>query len=257
MNRPLVSIITPTFNRSFFLNLVFECVLSQKYKNIEWIILDDSDSADSSFKNKVAKNIKYIHSDKKLSVGEKRNHLINKSSGEFIVQFDDDDFYGPEYISTLMNVIESKKADFVLMAGFYCLHLDKKILGYYKTQVKKGLAFKFHKEGIDIVALEKQNIPWIHLCYGWSYFFKKDVWKKSSFNQVDVFEDRGFLMDAVKNKFQVIFFEDTEGIAFHSVHKKSSSVCFPQFILPPHLNKKIFEHDYVLMQKFLDVNSQG
>ena len=41
MNIPKVSIITPTFNRPDFLNLVFECVVGQSYPNIEWLILDD------------------------------------------------------------------------------------------------------------------------------------------------------------------------------------------------------------------------
>lgn len=254
MKNPLISIVTPTFNRPQFLNLVLECVLSQSYQNIEWIILDDSPSPNLNFKNKLGGNMKYIYSEKKLTVGEKRNQLIQASSGDFVIHFDDDDFYNKDYIQTLVDEAESRNADFIIMSGFYCLHLDKKILGYYKTHVKKGVAYKFFKEGIQPLLLDKQNIPWIHLCFGWAYFFKKEVWKKSPFQSVNVFEDRAFVMDAIKNQFKVSFFEDESGIAFHSVHKQSSSVCFPQFILPPHLSKKVFLDRDALVQQFIEAS---
>ena len=99
MSLPLVSIITPTFNRPEFLNLVLECVLGQSYENIEWIILDDSLEPNLNFMEKLTgKSFTYIHSEKKLSIGEKRNQLIEAASGEYIVHFDDDDFYNQDYI---------------------------------------------------------------------------------------------------------------------------------------------------------------
>jgi len=255
MSLPLVSIITPTFNRPEFLNLVLECVLGQSYENIEWIILDDSPEPDLNLKKKLkGDNFTYIHSKKKLTVGEKRNQLIEAASGEYIVHFDDDDFYDQDYIQTLMAVMKSQKADFIIMSGFYCLHLDKKLLGYYRTHIKKGFAFKFFKDGIQALSLDTQNIPWIHLCFGWCYLFKKDVWKKSPFQSINVFEDRSFVIDAIKNKFKISFYEDKDGLAFHSVHKKSSSVCFPQFVLPPHLRQKIFVDRDAFIESFLQAS---
>lgn len=255
MKTSKVSIITPTFNRSHFLNLVLECVMSQSYLNLEWIILDDSPAPDLDLQKKLKSNMKYIYSEKKLSVGEKRNQLIEATSGEYIVHFDDDDFYGQDYIQTLMDHMTQQQADFCILSGFYCFHLDKKVLGYYKTHIKKGLAYKFFKDGAQALALETQNIPWIHLCFGWSYIFKKEVWRKAPFQKINVFEDRSFVMDAIKNQFKISFYEDQNGMTFHSVHKKSSSVCFPQFIMPHHLKKKIFIDKNDLVQKFIEAAS--
>ena len=56
MSLPLVSIITPTFNRPEFLNLVSECVLDQNYENIEWIVLDDSPEPNLNLKKKLLCN---------------------------------------------------------------------------------------------------------------------------------------------------------------------------------------------------------
>jgi glycosyltransferase involved in cell wall biosynthesis len=255
MKMPKVSIITPTFDRPHFLNLVFECVVGQSYPNIEWLILDDGPSPNLDFKNKCKSNMKYIYSETKLSVGEKRNQLIEASSGDYIAHFDDDDFYNKDYIQTLMDYLALQKADLALLSGFYCFHLDRKILGYYKTHVKKGLGFKFSKTGIQALDLDKQHIPWIHLCFGWSYIFKKEVWENTPFQAINVFEDRTFVTNAIKNQFKISFYEDEKGYAFHSVHKKSSSVCFPQFILPSHLTKQIFTEQTDLAQKFIDAAS--
>ena len=44
---PLVSIITPTFNRADFLPQAIESVLAQDYQNFEFLIIDDG-STDNS-----------------------------------------------------------------------------------------------------------------------------------------------------------------------------------------------------------------
>jgi hypothetical protein len=80
------------------------------------------------------------------------------------------------------------------------------------------------------------------------------VWKKSSFQSINVFEDRSFVIDAIKNKFKISFYEDKDGLAFHSVHKRSSSVCFPQFVLPPHLLQKIFMDRDAFIESFLQAS---
>jgi len=249
MKQALVSIITPTYNRAHYINVLYEFVLSQTYPNVEWIIYDDSDQVNTFLQQKTSSNIKYIHVSDRMSVGQKRNALIEKASGEFIVQFDDDDFYAPEYITKLMGKMLSDDLDFILFSGFFCYHLDLNFVGYYRTHLKKGPAYQFNKNGITSVLLEKQNIPLIHFCYGWTYFFKKEVWLKQPFTSINVFEDRSFLISAIQNKFKVYFYEDQIGIAAHSVHKKSSSVCYPQNLIPDFMANHFFGSNMAQMLK--------
>jgi hypothetical protein len=97
---PLVSIITPTYNRSRLFKIALFVWNSLTYKNKEWIIVDDGDEP---LKIPQLDNIKHIKLEKRLSIGEKRNIAIKNSSGEFIMCMDDDDFYPP-------NVIEHRLA---------------------------------------------------------------------------------------------------------------------------------------------------
>lgn len=43
-----------------------------------------------------------------MSIGAKRNNLLKKASGEYIVFFDDDDFPNPNYISSILKALENK-----------------------------------------------------------------------------------------------------------------------------------------------------
>jgi glycosyltransferase involved in cell wall biosynthesis len=78
----MVSIITPTYNRATFLKNALAYFRSQNYRDIEWLILDDSLQEAPAFSDLADRNIFYERIDRKLSVGEKRNLLIDKSHGE-------------------------------------------------------------------------------------------------------------------------------------------------------------------------------
>lgn len=52
-----------------------------------------------------------------MSIGTKRNKLLNMSKGEYTCFFDDDDDAHPEYISMIYNKIISEKPDCVSLVG--------------------------------------------------------------------------------------------------------------------------------------------
>jgi glycosyltransferase involved in cell wall biosynthesis len=233
---PLVSIITPTYGRAPFLPAIATCVQQQTYRNVEWLVLDDSEQPSSELAASEWQGLRYFHSRTRLSVGEKRNQLVASAAGDVIVHFDDDDYYGPDYIKKILAVLQRQKLDAALATGFFVAQLNLGGFGYYRTLVKRGAGFAFNKDGIRAVELGKLNIPLIHLCYGWTYIYKKTVWEDTGFKEVSVFEDREFI-SAAKNKFRVGAYE-TQGVeCVHSIHRQSSSQCFPQFLIPPFVLK--------------------
>jgi glycosyltransferase involved in cell wall biosynthesis len=231
VEKPLVSIITPTFGREAFLPAIAACVRSQSYQNIEWLVLDDSEEPSLALTKHPWEKLRYFHSTKRLSVGAKRNQLLAHASGEIVVHFDDDDYYGPDYITKATEHLSNQDADVALLCGFFVAHLNTNAFGYYRTRIKKGPAFGFNKSGVRPVDLGRINIPLIHLCFGWAYIYRRSVWEQIRFEKLNVFEDREFIRTAT-TKFKTIAYESTDIDCLHAIHRQSSSQCFPQFLIP-------------------------
>ena len=103
-----VSVVTPTYNRRKFIPTLIEIYKNQTFPKdkMEWIIVDDGrDSVEDLFKeaSKSIPNIRYIYSDEKLRLGAKRNVLNEEAKGNIIIAMDDDDYYPPDRVQTVIN----------------------------------------------------------------------------------------------------------------------------------------------------------
>lgn len=105
MNKPFVSICTPTFNRRPFIPFIINCVKNQTWDNFEWIIMDDgTDSVQDCFQD--IPYAKYFRLENKISLGEKRNKMCHLAQGEIIVFMDDDDYYPPLRIQHAIETLQ-------------------------------------------------------------------------------------------------------------------------------------------------------
>jgi hypothetical protein len=100
--RPLVSIITPTYNRSRFFKVALFIWNSLTYENREWIIVDDGDELIDLPKDP---RIIYLKLDSRLNIGVKRNIAVENSSGDYILCMDDDDFYPANIIENRLSTL--------------------------------------------------------------------------------------------------------------------------------------------------------
>ena len=133
IDNPFVSCICPTYNRSLFLPILINNFHNQDYPKecCELIILDDSKTDNAELINKldIYNNIKYYHIKyhKPLSIGRKRNLLHQLVSGQYIVCFDDDDYYPNNRISHAISSMINNKINFAgssKLLIFYS-HLNK------------------------------------------------------------------------------------------------------------------------------------
>ena len=95
MNNIMVTILTPIYNRSIFILHLYETLIHQQYKKIEWIIVDDGsiDDAGKIIKGIIDKSpfpIKYI---KKENGGKHTaiNYGVKEANGELVLILDSDD----------------------------------------------------------------------------------------------------------------------------------------------------------------------
>ena len=99
MNKPFISICTPTYNRREFIPKMIEIVKNQTYpqERIEWLIYDDGTDKIADLVETIS-NVRYFYTNEKKTIGFKRNFLNRKAKGDIIVCMDDDDMYPRERV---------------------------------------------------------------------------------------------------------------------------------------------------------------
>jgi glycosyltransferase involved in cell wall biosynthesis len=239
-----VSIITPTRNREQFLRNLETIVRAQTYPGIEWLIYDDSLSPSAYFSTLANKDKKivYIHSPVNVSVGEKRNRMIESATGEIIVHFDDDDFYSEHYVETMVAQLRERGGDMVKLSGWFLYSVIYRALGYWDCTRTQGLHHIWSAHQPELVIFgskEAETFRNNYLGYGFSYVYHKRVWVAGRFPDKNWGEDGPFIRQA-NTRFKVMHFADATGLCLHILHRKNTSRCFPQYILPPILLDRLF-----------------
>lgn len=128
MSKPiLISIITPFFDSKKYFNKTFNSVLSQTYKNWEWIIVDDgSKKSESSFLNEIAKKdkrIRIISNKTRSGPAFSRNAAIRIAKGQFIAFLDSDDLWANNKLEKQLKFMLDNSYDFT--ATYYNVFDEK------------------------------------------------------------------------------------------------------------------------------------
>lgn len=121
-NKPLVSIILPTYNGEKYILEAIRSCLRQTYKNIELIIVDDG-STDRS-----AKIIRSFRDSRIMVIEKKSNEGLPKAlnsgfeiaRGEYLTWISDDNLFHPKALEKLLKFLKAKKTDFVFSAYYAC-----------------------------------------------------------------------------------------------------------------------------------------
>lgn len=100
-DKSLVSIIMPVYNTGDFVADSIESILSQTYRNIELIIVDDGSTDNTSeilrgYKSRYPKHIRLITLKKNIGDSQAANIGFQVRRGEFIARMDADDISHPE-----------------------------------------------------------------------------------------------------------------------------------------------------------------
>jgi len=103
---PPVSVLTPTHNRAQLLRRAMASVLSQTWREFEWIVVDDG-STDETAQVLAActdPRLKCIRLDPNKGVAAARNAGIRMARGNVVAFLDDDDEYLPDYLGSVLDV---------------------------------------------------------------------------------------------------------------------------------------------------------
>jgi len=135
-----ISIIIPIYNTKEYLKKCLDSVISQSYKNIEIICIDDgsTDGSDEIL-------AQYMHADSRIRVIHKdngglvsaRKTGINAATGKYAGYVDSDDWIETDMYETLYRTISSTNTDIVtcgyfLEGNYTTIHLDNVEEGFYE-----------------------------------------------------------------------------------------------------------------------------
>ncbi|WP_312077261.1 glycosyltransferase family A protein [Leclercia sp.] len=117
----MISILTPTYNRAYTLERLFESLVAQNDQNFEWVIVDDGSTDNTKelvlrLEQKKQIPIKYYYKDNTgkptaLNIGAK------KCSGDYIFIVDSDDALTNDAISSLKQSIDQAKQENTPISG--------------------------------------------------------------------------------------------------------------------------------------------
>ena len=142
MDKPLVSVITVTYNRGKLLGRCIQSVLDQTYANLEHIVIDggsddETDNVVASFQHD--KRLRYVKLTENRNVFLNYNYGARLAKGDFITYLDSDDEYVPTKIEKQVQLIETLPEDYGMV---YCwmTYFDSSkqdaFLRIHKTELK-------------------------------------------------------------------------------------------------------------------------
>jgi glycosyltransferase involved in cell wall biosynthesis len=160
--RPKVSVVIPVYNVEKYLAQCLESVVSQTYKNLEVIIVDDGSSDGSA---KICKN--YARGDKRIRIFRQknagqsvaRNAGLALASGEFVHFLDSDDYISLDYYERMLAGIG--RAD-MAAAGFYSEKKPSDSIRYDRPRVAVSILDKLSATDVPSQAMV------------WKFLFRRD-----------------------------------------------------------------------------------
>jgi len=215
MAKPKVSCIMPTANRQKYIPLAVHYFLNQSYRDAELVIIDDGKESIQPLLPD-HRRIKYFYSSEPVGkIGIKRNYACDKAEGEIIMHWDDDDYYGYDWISRSITALETSKADICGLNDIYFYSpLQNKYWRYADTEGEK------------------------HWLSGATMAYHKTWWEKHPFKDIQIGEDN----DYTWNSGAKIFAHDYTDGFIATLHAHNTT-------LKPFENERLKKHGVVWMDK--------
>lgn len=117
----LISVIVAVYNSAPYLHQCVNSILSQSYKELEVILVNDGSTDESyylcEYFKKIDTRVKIIHKENAGLVNSRKTG-IEAASGEYICYIDGDDWLLPDYISSYVNEIVKNPTDVVIASHY-------------------------------------------------------------------------------------------------------------------------------------------
>lgn len=162
-NKPLVSVIMPTFNIERFVARAINSILTQSFTNFELLIIDDA-STDKTLSlvrkyEKEDKRIRVVSNKKNSKIAESLNKAVKLSKAEIIARMDADDISHPDRLKMQYKLLKNKPK--VAIVGANMIIIDSEGIPIYRREYPakspelKKLMFRYSPFAHPVVMFRK------------------------------------------------------------------------------------------------------
>lgn len=178
-DKPIITVITISYNSSQFIGETIESVLSQEYENFEYVICDDCsrDNTWELIKKYDDPRIRSFRNENNMGEYANRNKCVEIATGDFLIFIDGDDIMYPHALTIFLKyakdfpdcgMVIARDWDYRILCPYKVLpvdffrfeYFDSSILGnftkiFFKTSVIKNNPFPLHiKTGDTYIQLK-------------------------------------------------------------------------------------------------------
>lgn len=228
-----VSVIIPVYNGEYFISKCVESILTQTYKNIEIIIVNDgsSDATKSICEEYKRNNSNIVLINKKNEgPGIARKTGIKEAKGDYISFIDSDDYVDKLFYEKLVNSLEANNVD-IVECGYNLVNEKNNLISEHRMKEE-------FIEGKDDCI--KHYIKHINTTnYLVNKLFKKELFNNIEFPQLYAGEDACVLLQLFGNAGRIVVIPDN----MYYYVQTSTSLCRKPYNLK--------KNDSVLAGKFM------
>lgn len=236
-----ISIIIPTYKRHDLLILCIESILHQTYQNIEIIIVNDNpnDGTREIIRKRFNdKRIFYYENEKNSGAGFSRKQGYEKSTGDYIIFCDDDEYIDDNFFEESIKVFENNDINIICSSSYV----------YYEKENNYSLTvLNFDSLLSTWEYLEKFQIEYIKPNSTFTAIFKKSSLEKANFQEMEMVNDSSIYMRGLINKGLV--YVNNNIIGLYRIHEKNITYNIKADFLIENLIEKKKIYDIICQNK--------
>jgi len=216
-----VSVLTPTTaSRARFHEQLWQCFVDQTWPDKELVVVETYTKKEkpSEVFTKLVKakepRLKYLGlqvENEDFTVGAKRNMTVLMSSGQYCVNFDDDDLYATVYVERMVNELRQRSLVALTLSAWH---------NFFESNGRCGYSTPDCWDPED-----HEEYEGILYGYGFSYVYLRALALSFPYPNLGFAEDAPFMLK-LREKMgagRVGLKEDMEGLCLHIVHPSSST----------------------------------
>ena len=244
----LISVIVPIYNVEKYVNKCVDSIMSQTYKNIEIILVDDgstdkSGSIVEEYKNKDVR-IKVIHKENG-GLSDARNYGMKYSNGKYLLFIDSDDWIDNSMIEIIYRNLKEYNADISI-----CEFIEEDEKG-------EKLSYKKYDDKIHIFdskdAIRELITQKYITNHAWNKLYKKEVFNNVEYPKGQLMEDVSTTYKLIENSNKVVY-QNTS--LYHYIQRSKSILGNINARRINDQEKAFFERDEYLLKKYPEYKTE-